>query len=152
MNKSTFALGLAVVAIVIAAFGTFHSYAPSFGNKTASFWDATLGYYVNGVAVINSSGIPTGPSSGTCSLIATSFTVAASTTVSMDCAVTGVVSGDIVFAQFATSTTNGNGWTVGSVSASTTSGFITLRVNNWTGASGIIPASVASTTQYSFYR
>lgn len=89
---------------------------------------------------------------GTCSLIAPSFTVAASTTVSMDCAVTGVVSGDIVFADFATSTVGGNGWAVDGSSASTTSGFITLRVTNWTGASNVIQSSIASSTDYLIIR
>ena len=89
---------------------------------------------------------------GTCSLIAPSFTVAASTTVSMDCAVTGAVSGDVVFAQFATSTAVFGGWQVGSASASSTSGYITLRVNNWSGVSATMPASIASSTQYLIIR
>lgn len=85
--------------------------------------------------------------SASCSLIAPSFTVAASTTVSMDCAVTGVASGDRILAQFATSTVAGNGWDIVGASASTTGSFVTLRVTNWTGASNIIPASLASSTQ-----
>lgn len=85
---------------------------------------------------------------GTCSLIAPSFTVAASTTVSMDCAVTGVASGAIVIGRFATSTVAGNGWAIDGSSASTTAGFLTFRVTNWTGTSAIIPASLASSTQY----
>lgn len=86
---------------------------------------------------------------GTCSLIAPSFTVAASTTVAMDCAITGVVPTDGVFAQFATSTQIGQGgWAVRGASASSTPGFITLSVVNSTGASNLIPASIASTTKF----
>ncbi len=84
----------------------------------------------------------------TCSLIAASFTVTASTTAYMDCAVTGVVSGDGVFAQFATSSAIFNGWSVASASASTTSGFLTIGVSNGTGANNVIPASVASSTKF----
>lgn len=90
---------------------------------------------------------------GTCSLIAPSYSVVASTSVAMDCAVTGVVKGDVVFAQFASSTaaTGGPGWEVVGASASTTSGFITLSITNGTGGTVIIPASLASSTQYLVY-
>ena len=89
---------------------------------------------------------------GTCALRAPSFTVAASTTVAMDCAVTGVLSSDTVFAQFATSSVVGNGWLISGANASSTSGFITMRVENRVGASAVIPASVASTTKYLILR
>lgn len=147
-----------VVALVILAIMGAMNVAPqqSFGGAACNGGNCTdydavnvsEGYYVDDVLVMNGSGILAGPSTGTCSLIAPSFTVAASTTVSMDCAITGVVSGDIVFAQFATSTTAGNGWAIDGASASTTSGFATLRVTNWTGASSVIPASLASSTKY----
>lgn len=92
---------------------------------------------------------------GTCSLIAPSFVgLAASTSIAMDCAVTGVQSGDVVIAMFATSTASGvgPGWEVVGSSASTTSGFITLNITNGTGASALMPASIASTTQYLILR
>jgi len=53
LSKQNISLGLAVVAIVIAAFASFGS-SPSFGNKTASFWDA-LSYKVSGTEIISSS-------------------------------------------------------------------------------------------------
>jgi hypothetical protein len=86
---------------------------------------------------------------GTCSLIvAGSYTLTASTTTAADCAVTGAAPGDMVFAQFATSTNVGSGFSISGASASTTSGYITLRVYNGTGVATLIPASVASTTHY----
>jgi len=88
---------------------------------------------------------------GTCSLLltgGTNVTIAATTTKIADCAVSGVVTGDVVFAQFATSTAVNGGWTITSAAASTTSGYITVGVQNNTGASAVIPASVASTTRY----
>lgn len=91
---------------------------------------------------------------GTCSLIMPSFSLVASTSVTADCAITGVTSTDVVFAQFATTTanTNGPGWLVVGANASTTAGFITLSISNLTGATAIIPASVASTTKYLILR
>lgn len=90
---------------------------------------------------------------GKCTLIMSSFTVTASTTAAADCAVTGVVSGDTVFAQFATSTTAFLGWSIGQVSASSTSGFITMRVANNIGVASVIPASLASSSvQYLIVR
>lgn len=106
------------------------------------------GYYVDETQVINGSGFSVGPSTGTCSLIAPSFTVTASSTVAMDCAVTGVVSGDIVFAQFATSSAQFLGWWIDGASASSTSGYITVRVTNGLGVAAVLPASLASSTQY----
>lgn len=86
---------------------------------------------------------------GICQLIASTYTVAASTTIGMDCAITGVVPTDGVFAQFATSTQIGiGGWSIRGASASSTAGFITVSVVNGTGASNTIPASLASTTKY----
>lgn len=90
---------------------------------------------------------------GICSLIAPSYTVAATTTVAMDCAITGVVPTDGAFAQFATSTQiGGGGWSIRGASASSTAGFITMSVVNGTGASNVIPASIASTTKYIILR
>lgn len=113
--------------------GTNFKFGISVGNTT------TLGVVPTNIAKVLAS---------TCSLIAPSFTVAASTTVAMDCAVTGAVSGDKVIAQFASSTATFGGWQITGASASTTSGFITLNVYNAIGVSSLIPASLASSTTY----
>lgn len=92
---------------------------------------------------------------GTCSLIAPSYSVAASTTVPMDCAIAGVLSTDGVFAQFATSTaTSYGGWQIRGAAASSTNGFITISVVNGTGSASasVIPASIASSTKYIILR
>lgn len=88
---------------------------------------------------------------GTCLLVAPSYSVTASTSVSMDCAIPGLVSGDIVESQFATSTAASLGWAITGASASTTAGWATLRVSNFTGVTAVTPASLASTTQYEAY-
>lgn len=86
---------------------------------------------------------------GTCSLIGPSFVaLAASSSLPFDCAVTGVQSGDVVMAQFATSSSAGAGWLVTQASASSTNGFITLRIVNNTGTTATIPASIASSTSF----
>ena len=91
--------------------------------------------------------------SGTGILIGPSYvSLVASTTLPFDIAVSGVVSGDRVLAQFATSSANGAGWDIVGASASTTSGFVTVRIVNNTGTTATIPASVASTTQYLIIR
>lgn len=87
---------------------------------------------------------------GTCSLIASSFSIAASTTVSMDCAVTGAVSTDIVIGMFGTTSQSaaGPGWEITRASASSTAGYDTFNITNGTGGTAVIPASIASSTQY----
>lgn len=72
----------------------------------------------------------------------------ASTSLVADIAVPGVVSGDAVLAQFATSTAAGAGWLVTGASASTTAGFITINFVNNTGAAATIPAGIASSTTF----
>lgn len=83
------------------------------------------------------------------------MTVTATSTVQIDCAVTGVVAGDRIFAQLATSTAQGGvaqkygGWNITNAMASSTSGFVTLTLANNTGISAIPSASggmIGSTT------
>lgn len=104
------------------------------------------------IKIGGSSGSRVGPViSNTCELIGTHVTQAGSSTLPYDCAVTGVVSGDYVLAQLATSTAfkTLNGWEIVGAKASTTSGFITVLLSNLTGGSADPSAtSVASSTQY----
>ncbi len=78
----------------------------------------------------------------------------ASTTAPYDCAVTGVVSGDIVLAQFSTSTPMYvSGWVIEGAKASTTAGYITVLVANLTGIARVPSASgVGSSTAYIIIR
>jgi hypothetical protein len=159
--KGLVALG-AVVVLALGGYALFHG-SQSFGGAA---YEALPKWFGNGLYAgssqqlsINSNGAVTVGSSGTavsgvnwksCPLIASSFTVAASTTVPMDCAVAGAVSTDFVMAQFGTTTvpaaTTG-GWRIVGVSASSTSGYDTIQVRNDTGASAIIPAQIASSTE-----
>lgn len=79
---------------------------------------------------------------GTCNLVGGS--IAATSSAPADCAVTGVKSGDIVLATLATST---NGVITGA-RASSTDGYITVRVFNLTGAASSVSALGSSTAYF----
>lgn len=143
--KAIVALGVVAVLIVasLALFG---------GHRLggAGGYEALQTRWGNGLYIGQTGNLVSGLNWSTCSLIASSFTVAASTTVPMDCAVTGALSTDFVMAQFGTTTVPGattGGWRIVGVSASSTSGYNTLQVRNDTGASAVIPAQIASSTK-----
>lgn len=151
---------MAVLALVISLYAVTHlgeTHAKGVFGGT-SFIQGEVYYnpsiWVNGLQIGNSGSGIAQLQEGKCSLIASTFTVTASTSVSMDCSVTGVQSGDVVVGMFATTTptTAGPGWEITRASASSTNGFITFNVTNGTGASAVIPASLASTTQYIILR
>lgn len=151
-NKVSLWIGI-LIAIVIAIGSWFVHTAP---DGSVSFGNTTPGTrFPHGISIGNPAVLGTNPTNlakfmfGTCALISSNFTVPATSTVPMDCAITGVASTDGVFAQFATSTaTTYGGWQIRGASASTTAGFITISVVNGTGASATIPSGVASTTKY----
>lgn len=80
---------------------------------------------------------------GTCNL--TGGTIAATSSAVANCAVTGVVDGDLVFATLATSTNNG---VIIGARASTTAGFITVRLLNLSGAASSVSALGSSTAYW----
>lgn len=101
------------------------------------------------IKIGGSSGSRIGPViAGNGALIASVYTVSATSSAAMDIAVTGVVAGDTVFAQFGTTTPSaaGVGWVINGAAASTTSGFITVNVGNLTGAVAVVPQNLASST------
>lgn len=112
---------------------------------------------ITGASTLGSAGSSlTALSFGTCSLVAYTggFTVAATTTVGFDCAATGALTTDTaIFVQTATSSVaSSGGWEVESVSASSTAGYLRVHVRNNTGASAVMPASVASSTRWTILR
>lgn len=156
MKDSKFSLGLAVVAIVIAiaAWGLPHGAA---GPTTSGITTGTNFKY--GISVGSAPSLGANPTNfskvlaGTCTLIMGAQTITASTTKPFDCAITGVVSGDIVVnAMWATTTIPSfasNGYAIVGGYSSTTSGYITLLVSNLTGATGSPSLNaLASTTAY----
>lgn len=91
---------------------------------------------------------------GTCNLIGTNASQAASSTLAYDCAVTGVKSGDTVFAQLASSTPVGGaaGWSISATLASSTNGYITVLLVNRGVAAVPSATHVGSSTQYLIVR
>jgi hypothetical protein len=89
---------------------------------------------------------------GSCSLLGADVSQAATTTASYDCAVTGVISTDLVTSfMLSTSTQNTSllNWSVMGARASTTAGFITVRLTNLTGTAATPSVTaVGSSTVY----
>lgn len=155
MNSKTNAwVWVALIAVAVIAIGAyaFPKQVQQAADLAGGVTTGTL--FPHGISVGLQSTSPTNLANfkvGTCNMIASSFTIAASSSVAVDCAVTGVTTSYIVQAWFATSSANGAGWQVTQSSASTTAGFITMRIVNNTGASAVIPSSLASTTKYAAY-
>lgn len=157
-----------MVALVIAIIGCFLPVLPGgksvFGNVTGETNYNVLG--VSGLKIgsnCNSSFSSTAANgckstthfiATSCNLIGTDASQAASTTLAYDCAVTGVTSSDTVIAQLSTTTQNSvidnnttaGPWAIYSAKASTTAGFVTVRLHN--GGLAAIPSvsSVGSST------
>ena len=102
-----------------------------------------------GTTTLGASGTPiTQLLKGTCSLIG-SFSITATTTAAMDCAVSGALAGDTVFYTLATTTPTTNlGWRVVGANASTTAGYLTFKLQNLTGADAVPPITVTSSVQF----
>lgn len=138
---------VAVIALLVAILGC---YLPVQQAAVVTHFGGVTNYDevdATAVKIGGANGSRVGPViTGFGTLISNAFTVTASSTLSMDIAITGVVSGDVVDAWFATSTANGGGWAITGSSASSTSGYITVRVANNTGANAVVPQSLASST------
>lgn len=124
--------------------------AGSSGNASETYYNSQ--WLVGGNQIGPTGTLNANSQFGRCALIAPSYSVTASSSASMDCAVPGILAGDVVVGMFATSTVAAQGWEIVGASASSTSGYITFRVANDTGATNVIPASLASTTQYATWR
>lgn len=140
---------LSGLATLLAVFALIFS----FGSHTAPTVSGVINYDevdATALKIGGTNGSRVGPIiTSTCSLIASNYSVTATTSVAMDCAVTGVVPGDLVFVKTGTTTPSfGPGWEIPQASASSTSGYATVTVYNGTGATGIIPASIASSTTF----
>lgn len=83
-----------------------------------------------------------------CNLIMGKTAQAASTTIAYDCALNGIRTNDTIMAQLATSTVGSSilGWKVGSARASSTPNFVTVYVENNTGASAVPSATSVGTS------
>ncbi len=152
MSNKNLTIGLAIISVIAIA-GLF------FPSQVSQYVQQQFGGVTNydevdatAMKIGGSSGTRVGPVIiGNCALIGTDGSQAASSTLPYDCAVTGVVSGDFVQAQIATTTVFkvSTGWAISGGGASTTAGYITVLLSNNTGAAATPSVTgVGSTTAY----
>lgn len=157
--KSNLTLWVALIAVAIIAVGGY--FFPQIQTVLGSVGTR----FPNGLAVgttasvtqnkmtIGNTGTAIGNYQfGSCTLIGTDVSQAASTTVPYDCAVTGATSASIVFGLISTSTSRATGgvqsWIISGAKASTTAGYVTFMLTN--NGSAVAPSvtSVGSSTSY----
>lgn len=168
---------IAVIALVLSFFvfvPSFHTASKRAGGTTNyDILDVSDGYKVDGTTVIDGSGnvAPTSTftlgtngtaltelKSGTCTIFAYATTIAASSSAQVDCqanttggltAISGIQSGDRVFASLASTTVAAsNGLAITWVAASTTPGYITLKISNLTGTTFTWASTASSSVPY----
>lgn len=133
--------------------------AASLGVGTFVFTsqDATVGGNYNLTQQYFGAGIRVGPTQkllsnftfGTCDLVGPT-TIPATSTRDFACTATGVKSGDVV--QISAPATQANGFTVLGASASTTNGFITVRMQNASTTGTTLPVNSTSSFQWEAFR
>lgn len=139
--------------------GGFYSNLPM---QIANTLTVSVGQTFTGGAVFGAMGDTLNQANfGFCNLKPSITTIAASSTVAVDCggsangstALNGVIAGSVVQLQFSTTTpTTFEGIGIQGVSASSTSGFITALVYNGTGATFTWTAAATSSLQYEVVR
>lgn len=153
MNKTNFALGLAVVAVVIAIVAVFHG-----GSTNTHSFGGTTNYDAlqTSKLTVGTSGTGWGTIlAGTCTLLnQASYT--ASTTVMVDCQSSSFAVGDsVIITGLATSSTDLTRQfaVLGTGSASTTAGFAPVRIENLSGGT-VTPAGTGfgSSTPFFLFR
>ncbi len=183
-GNTTLSVLVASVAVIIAicafwsasnANGTAANAAGSTANSThtAGYYDAGLGFKVNGTTVFNSSKqlivgsagtAVSGINFGTCYVRPYAATIAASSTAQVDCqatqnfmsgpgtALAGITAADVIQLDLGSTTvgTLFGGLKLRTAFGSTTAGWITLSVQNDTGATYTwsITANASGTAQY----
>lgn len=143
---------LAIVAVVLAGFALVRTVeAPVQTGGVTNFDELQLS---DGVVIGTSGSRITTLVDGTCNLIGAASIAATSTGV-MDCAVSAARAGDVVLVTSATTTAATGamwGWDIAGASASSTNGFVTMKVRNMTGVAGIPPITATSGIQFLILR
>lgn len=144
-------IAVIVVAVILIGCGFFLKSDKGVGG-TSNFDTVS----VSGLQVGTTTSATTfaGFQASTCDLIGSGVSQTASTTAVYDCLASGVVPGDKVVAQLASSTVAvGLGWSIVGAKASSTAGYITVILANLTGATKVPAAtSVGSSTAYYAWR
>lgn len=148
-------LSLLIIAyLVIAPFVGGHAFGALDRTTIGNPWTFTNTVTLSSTLKIGTNGATiTELNTTSCNLSNADTSVAATSTGYVYCAITGVASGDVVFAQLATTTANAafGGWSIYSAKASTTAGFVDIRLYNGTGAAAVPSVtSVGSSTNVLF--
>lgn len=132
--------GALIVIGIIAIIGLF----TPVGKLVSNYLSGVTSYDevdATAIKIGGTNGSRVGPIiSTTCTLLA-NFSIAATTTRNVPCAVTGVVSGDAVTIELSTTTPSWGAFVVVGAQASTTSGQIDVTIANYSGAA-IVPTSI----------
>jgi hypothetical protein len=156
MLKNILTSAVVAVVVTVAALLGLHS-----GSTNSSAFGGTTHF---GSVVSAKGGLSVGTTSptvinniqaGKCNIRAAANTISASSTVQVDCvsglnsALAGVLAGDTVVVSSSTSTPSTNeGLTILGASASTTPGYITLKMFNGTGNTYTWTAAASSSYSY----
>lgn len=149
-------LGLCAVLGLVSflGFGLQHSSKlGSAGNGSETYYNSQ--WLVGGNQIGPTGTLNLNTQFGTCNLIGTNVTIAATSTQNYDCPVAGIKPGDLVLAD---PSSNMGGGVLGNIYpiravASTTAGFVTFTLINLSGvASTTLGTNVASSTEYLSYR
>lgn len=148
-------LGIALVLAVVGIglhFAVSTPYSASYGSTgepTETYTNAQ--WLAGGISVGPTGTFNQNTQFGTCNLLGTNNSIAATSTANYDCAVPGIKSGDIVFEDPSSSLgagVIGNIFPIGA-HASTTNGYITFTLMNLSGAASTsLDSAVASGTEY----
>ena len=163
-----------VVLVIVGGIVLLTRGAPTFGaasNQTTvgnpyAFTNTTYGVTLASSTAtklkVGASGSQiTGIKFGTCTITAYATTIAATTTATVDCsagssapsAISGIlVTDEVVWARLASSTATTNlGLIVQDVSASTTAGYLTLKIFNGTGTTFTWSSAASSSVRYTIF-
>lgn len=146
----------ALVALLVAG-GALLVLNGGGGNFAGVTHLSGLSIGTSGLKVGSSGSTVTSTKIGNCTIFAYATTIAASSTANVDCqggaaaltAISGIQAGDFVFVQMPTTTpTTFEGLQLRGASASTTSGYIHLKLYNGTGTTYTWTAAASSSIQY----
>lgn len=169
MNKKNLIIGAVALLVLVGGYFTFFNGGV---GGTTNFSDLSVDSLTNAGTLTQTGALTVGSSGsslarinrGVCNIHAGANTIAATSTIQLDCqAGTGVLTalsnipawtaGDTVFVQQSTSTPTAiSGLNLLGASASTTAGYITVRLANTTGTTYTWTAAASSSWQYLFIR
>ena len=137
-----------VVLVIALAVGVI-SYVQRSNPSVAGNYNLNIAYFNAGVKIGPALKTLSNFTFGTCNLVGPT-TIPATSTRDFSCVATGVKSGDIV--QISPPATQANGFTVLGASASTTNGYITVRMQNASTTGTTLPTNSTSTFQWEAFR